>query len=112
MTTFSVEDVIELIRYHVVLSEDSPQAADANLARLVVGIRSMETHCSAQPGESLFCDRCGCTVDTTVLAHDGSNWTPDGDFLCSTCLDPDAEEVHNNPTLSDSQGQRPVRAPL
>ena len=38
-----------------------------------------------------FCDRCGCSVDTEVLAEDGRNFTPDGDFLCSSCLYPEPD---------------------
>ncbi len=90
MATYSVDDLIELIRYHLVLSEESRQAADANLMRLFAGISSMATHPLVHTAQWLFCDRCGCAVDTDVVADDG-NWTADAEFLCSSCLYPDDE---------------------
>ena len=91
MATYSINVLAELIRNHLILSEDSPDAADTNPCRLVGPITSMDTRPTFQPIQWLFCDRCGCSVDTDVVAEDGSNWTSDGDVLCSSSLYPDEE---------------------
>lgn len=90
--THSVDDIAELIRYHLVLSEDNDDQADRNLTALIGRVESMMTRRpSLTPIEWYHCDRCGCSVDADILAEDGSNFTPDGDFLCSSCLYPDEE---------------------
>lgn len=89
--TYTVTDIAELIRYHLVLASDDNQQADLNLAALVREIESLRTKPLWREVEWYHCDRCECTVDSEVLAHDGSNFTTDGDFLCSSCLYPDEE---------------------
>jgi len=33
----------------------------------------------------VFCDRCGCSVDTDLIHPDGHHYADDGDFLCADC---------------------------
>jgi hypothetical protein len=89
--TYSIDDIAELIHYHLVLSEDTDSSADASLGHLVSRIEQMRTRPLFRTVEWLFCDSCGCAVDTELVAEDGSNYTPDGSFLCSDCLYPDED---------------------
>ena len=88
---YTVDDITELIRYHLVLAVETDDQADRNLADLAFQIAGMSTEPLWREIQCYFCDRCGCSVDTDVLAEDGSNLTADGDFLCSSCLYPEEE---------------------
>jgi hypothetical protein len=33
----------------------------------------------------VFCDRCGCSVDTDLIHPDGYHYADDGDFYCADC---------------------------
>jgi len=33
----------------------------------------------------VFCDRCGCSVDTDLIHPDSHHYADDGDFLCADC---------------------------
>ena len=33
----------------------------------------------------VFCDRCGCSVDTELIHPDGHHYSDDGDFYCADC---------------------------
>jgi len=33
----------------------------------------------------VFCDRCGCPVDTDLIYPDGHHYADDGDFYCADC---------------------------
>jgi len=79
---YSVTDFAELIRHHLVFP-GSDQDAVTNLRRLVAEIHQMAPLPLRTEAQWLFCDRCGCAVDTDVLADDGSNFTPGGGFYCS-----------------------------
>ena len=90
--TYTVTDIAELVEYHLVASASDDTTADDNLSQLVSHIADLSTRPLFRSAEWLFCDRCGCAVDTDVLAEDGSNFSPDGAFLCSSCLYPDEED--------------------
>jgi len=81
--TYSVTDIAELVRHHLVLSESDHEWATENLRRLLAHIRGMAPEPLGTEALWLFCDRCGASVDVDVLAVDGSNFTPDGGFYCS-----------------------------
>jgi hypothetical protein len=83
---YSVTDIAELIRHHLVFSERDEERATENLRQLTAEIRRMAPSSLETTAEWLFCDRCGATVDMAVLAWDGSNFTPDGSFYCSDCI--------------------------
>jgi len=93
---YSVTDMTELIRYHLVFSEDDPEGADDNLIRLVGEIERMATRPLWRPAEWVFCDRCGTSVDTDLIHPDGHHYADDGDFYCADCWygdDPDASSA-------------------
>jgi len=83
---YSVTDIAELIRHHLVFSEPDQALATENLRRLVTDIRGMASGSLQTEALWFFCDRCGTSVDVEMLAEDGSNFTPDGGFYCSSCL--------------------------
>ena len=37
----------------------------------------------------VFCDRCGCSVDTDLIHPDGHHYADDGDFYCVNCWQDD-----------------------
>ena len=83
--TYTVTDIKELIRHHLVLSVDDNATADDNLRRLAYEIEAMATTPVWRPIEWVFCDRCGCSVDTDLIHPDGHHYSDDGDFYCSDC---------------------------
>lgn len=84
---YTVEDIAELIRHHLVLSEENSDRVQSDLAELVSRIETMGYRPPVpEPILWHFCDTCGCAVDVDVLASDGSNFTADGGFHCSDCI--------------------------
>ena len=85
---YSVTDITELIRHHLVFADPDPVGVSGNLARLVRNVEAMAPAAIRRHVEAewLFCDRCGASVDVDVLAVDGSNFTPEGGFYCSGCI--------------------------
>lgn len=82
---YNLDDITELIHYHLVLAEDDNQRADANLARLAGEIERMATQPLWRPTEWIFCDDCGCAVDMELIDPDGHHYADDGDFYCVDC---------------------------
>ena len=58
---YTITDIAELVRYHLVLSELWREAS------------------------WVFCDQCGCSVDTDLIHPDGHHYADDGDFYCVDC---------------------------
>jgi len=84
--TYSVTDITELIRHHLVFSEPDETRVKDNLRQLIAGIEEMAPGSMHTEALWLFCDRCGASVDMDVLAVDGSNFTSGGGFYCSDCI--------------------------
>jgi hypothetical protein len=40
-----------------------------------------------QLAEWVFCDHCGCSVDTDLIHPDGHRYSDDGDFYCVDCCE-------------------------
>ena len=90
---YTVSDITELIRYHLVLSQDDPEQSDANLTRLVGEIERMANRPPWRPAEWVFCDRRGTSVDTDLIHPDGHHYAGDGaDFLCADCWESEGDE--------------------
>ena len=83
--TYTITDIAELIRHHLVLSVEDDETADANLRRLVGEIAGMATTPLWREAMWVFCDRCGCSVDTDLIHPDGHRYADDGDFYCADC---------------------------
>jgi len=82
---YSVTDMTELIRYHLVLSEDDPERGNDNLIHLVGEIERMATRPLWRPAEWVSCDRCGTSVDTDLIHPDGHHYADEGDSYCADC---------------------------
>lgn len=84
---YTVTDITELIQYHLVLAEPDDESADHNLAQLAGEIQNLATRPLWREATWVFCDRCGCSVDTDLIHPDGHHYSVDGDFYCVDCWD-------------------------
>lgn len=82
---YSVADLKELIEYHLVTSAPNDDMADNNLAQLVTEISGLRVRSLWREATSVFCDRCGCSVDTELIRPEGHHHANDGDFYCEDC---------------------------
>jgi len=82
---YDISDLTELIRYHIVLGEDTDAAADDKLAELVRNIEGLSTRPLWRAAEWIACDGCGTWVDTDLIGPDGAGVVGDGGFYCSSC---------------------------
>ena len=82
---YTITDVLDFVRYHLVLSEDDPERSDANLSRLIAGIEELASAPLCRRAAWLFCDRCGTSVDTVLIHPEGHHYSCDGDFYCADC---------------------------
>ena len=81
-------DMTELKRILVesgVGTDEDCERADANLAQLVRQLEQMASRPLWREGSWVFCDRCGCSVDTALIHPDGHHYADDGDFYCADC---------------------------
>ena len=83
--TYTITDIAELIRHHLVLSVDDDETADTNLRQLVSEIAGMATTPLWREATWVFCDRCGTSVDIGLIHPDGHRYSDDGDFYCDEC---------------------------
>jgi hypothetical protein len=67
---YTISDIAELVRYHLVLAEPNDQRADDNLAQLVSELQSMASRPLFREASWVFCDRCGTSVDTDLIHPD------------------------------------------
>ena len=82
---YTVTDITELVRYHLVLSDDDDEKADANLAQLMRNVEQMMTRRPHHFVEWMACEECGAWVSTELIGPDGAGWTDDGSFYCTQC---------------------------
>ncbi len=83
--SFDVNDCAELVRHHLVFGAADDETANSNLARLVSEIAAMATTPLWRDVTWVFCDRCGCSVDTDLIHPDGHHYSDDSDFYCADC---------------------------
>ena len=82
---YTATDLAELIEYHLVVSAADDDAAQNNFADLVRRIEDLAPRPLWREVTWLFCDRCGCSVDTDLIHPDGHHYSDDGDFYCADC---------------------------
>lgn len=83
---YSVTDLTELIRYHLVLSTDDCDVADNNVRQLLRNVEQMMS--TSQRNESCYwmaCAGCGAWVSSELIADDGAGECADGGFRCMEC---------------------------
>jgi hypothetical protein len=79
---YTITEIAELVRCHLVLSEPGDERADANLAQLVQKLEQM----ASQPlWREASWDPCGCSVDTDLIHPEGHHYADDGDLYCADC---------------------------
>ena len=82
---YNIDDIIELILHHLVLSEVNGEKADANLAHLIDNIERMFSRPEPEPGFIIACNSCGAWVYSELIGPDGAGYAADGSFYCSDC---------------------------
>lgn len=82
---FTITDLAELVRYHLVLGEPDDHRADANLALLVQQLEQKASRTLWREVSWVFCDRCGCSVDADLVHPDRHQYADHGDFYCMDC---------------------------
>jgi hypothetical protein len=85
---YTAADIAELTAYHLVASAPDDDAAHANLVQLVQLVQKLELLAPRPLWREVgwvFCDRCGCSVDTDLIHPETHHYAPDGDFICADC---------------------------
>jgi hypothetical protein len=82
---YTLDDITELIRYHLVLSEETDEKADANLARLLRSIEQMVAAPRPEPVYWRACEACYAWVSSELIGPDGAGEAADGGFYCTSC---------------------------
>ncbi len=83
--SYTITDITELVRSHLVLAEPDDARADDNLAHLLSELQIMATRSLWQEISWVFCDRCRCSVDADLIHPDGHRYFDDGDLYCADC---------------------------
>lgn len=81
---YTVADLTELIRYHLVLSTDDVEAADLRLVQLMRNVEQMiATPRWHEPMYWIACERCGAWVSSELFGPDRAR--EDCCFCCAEC---------------------------
>ncbi len=84
--TYSVNDITELIRYHLVAGAPDDRVADRNLSQLVREVERMSTMpVTCERIYWLACEECGAWVSSELIGPDGAGNCEDGGFRCAEC---------------------------
>lgn len=83
---YSVDDITELIRYHLVVSVQDDAAADNNLVKLLHHVKLMITTFDIDETLTwMVCEDCGASVSSELIGPDGAGESDDGGFYCTSC---------------------------
>jgi len=82
---YTTTDLAELVEYHLIVSARDDDVAQSNLVQLVQQLELLAPRPLWREATWVFCDRCGCSVDTDLIHPDGHHYAEDGDFLCADC---------------------------
>ena len=84
--TYSIDDITELIRYHLVAGAPDDRIADRNLTGLRRDVEQMVT--TSNVDETLYwmvCEECGAWVSSELIGPDGAGESETGAFYCTSC---------------------------
>jgi hypothetical protein len=70
---------------HLKFHDERADTNLANLAQLVQQLEQMASRPLWREAWWVFCDRCGCSVDTDLIHLDGHHYADDGNFYCVGC---------------------------
>ena len=73
------------MEYHLVASARDDDAAHANRVQLVHQLELLAPRPLYREVTWVFCDRCGCSVDTDLIHPDSHHYADDSDFYCADC---------------------------
>ena len=82
---YTITDIAEMVEYHLVASAPDNHTAHLNLVQLVQQLELLAPHPLYREATWVFCDRCGCSVDTDLIDPDGHHYAEGGDFRCADC---------------------------
>jgi hypothetical protein len=84
--TYTITDITELVRYHLVLSASDDETADNNLRRLVHEIEQLITSPRRdEPVGWMACEDCGAWVSSELFGPEAAGECDDGGFRCTEC---------------------------
>lgn len=83
--TYAITDLADLVEYHLVVSAPDDDVAHSNLVQLVEQLERMAPRPLWREATWVFCDRCGCSVDTELIHPETHHYSVDGDFYCADC---------------------------
>jgi len=79
---YTITDIAELVEYHLFVSAPDDAAAHANLVQLVGQLERLPPRPLRREATWVFCDRCGCSVETNLIHPDGLHYADDSAFYC------------------------------
>lgn len=83
---YTVEDITELIRYHLVAAAPNDEVADGNLVQLVREVAPMFSEPAfCEPIYWMACEECGAWVSSELIDPEGAGESEDGGFYCTSC---------------------------
>ena len=71
------------VEYHLVVSAPDDTIAHSDLMQLVELVESFSSRPLWREATWVYCDCCGCSVDTDLIHLAGHRYAEDGDFYCS-----------------------------
>ena len=94
---YTVTDLTELIRHHIVLYTDDTDKADMQLAQLMRNIEDLiATPRWHEPITWMACEECGAWVSSELFGPEGAGECEDGGFRCTECRFGEAESDNWN----------------
>ena len=84
---YTISDLAELVEYRLIASAPDDDVAHSNLVQFVRQLELLAPRPLYCEVTWVFCDRCGCSVDTNLIHPDSRHCADDGDFLCADCWD-------------------------
>jgi hypothetical protein len=72
---YEITDIGEHVEYHLVASAPDDDAAHSNLFQIVQKLELLAPRPLYREATWVFCDRCGCSVDTDLI-HPMATTTP------------------------------------
>ncbi len=82
---YTITNLAELVEYHLGTSASGDDAAQSNLVQLVQKLELLAPRPLWREATWVFCDRCGCSVDTDLIHPDSHHYAEDGVFLYADC---------------------------
>ena len=78
---YTITDIAELVEYQLVVSARDDDAAHANFVQLVQKLELLAPRPLWREVTCVFCDHCGCALDTDLVRPQSHHYGDDCDFL-------------------------------